>query len=79
MKTSLAAAGRPAAGRPAAGRRASGRPAAGRPDGNQSGIKLAPNEGPLEAPWGSLGASLDLLGRPWASRMSILMAPWAQK
>ena len=31
---------------------------------DQTETKLAPNEGPLEAPWGSLGASLELL---WGS------------
>ena len=30
---------------------------------DQTGTKLAPNEGPLEAPWGSLGVSLELTGR----------------
>ena len=33
------------------------------PNWDQTGTKLAPNEGPLEGPWGSLGASLELPGR----------------
>ena len=32
------------------------------PNWDQTGTKLAPNEGPLEGPWGSLGASLELPG-----------------
>ena len=39
---------------------------------DQTGTKLAPNEGPLECTWGSLGASFDLpgstLGVPQGSR-----------
>ena len=33
------------------------------PNWDQTGTKLAPNEGTLEAPWRSLGASLELPGR----------------
>ena len=33
------------------------------PNWDKTATKLAPNEGPLESPWGSLGASLELPGR----------------
>ena len=37
------------------------------PNCDQTGTKLAPNEGPLETDWGSIGASLELHADPWGT------------